>query len=127
LEKPEWWKVCESQDLKRFIVEMSRTFTQNIVIQEDLQQEAWLKICEFLGGLDARAEGNTGSCVSTSADGLFIRNNCAWDVYMRIAFKAMDALYHREWRQWEKNRKLMNRLQKRQSRIRKKYRFLVSK
>jgi len=127
VQKPAWWEICINPDLQQFIIKMSQAFTKNWVIQEDLQQEAWLKICEFLGGLDARVKGNTGRCVAASADELLRRGRYDLGTYYRIADKAMDALYHREWRHWEKTRKLMNRLQSRQSRVRKKFNVLKRK
>lgn len=47
IEKPEWYQLCENVELKQHFLDLSRGFTRNPELREDLYQEAWLGIGEY--------------------------------------------------------------------------------
>ena len=89
--KPEWWRICEDAELDQFFREMARTKTHIPELREDMRQEAWLAICEYLSGIKPRA--------GTDIDA---RNQKSLEYYKNIGYRAIDRLRKRE----EKHREL---------------------
>ena len=58
--KPEWYKICESPELHARFRELACSFTRNPELREDLYQEAWLAVCEYLSGIQPPSEGYKG-------------------------------------------------------------------
>ena len=83
--KPEWWRICEDPELNQFFREMARTKTHVPELQEDLCQEAWLAVCEYLSGIKPPA--------GKDADA---RNQKSLEYYKNIGYRAMDRLRKRE-------------------------------
>lgn len=75
----EFIKVWGDIGLRQYLVDICRAFTRNQTIQEDLLQEAWLRIS--LAPQDSTRE-----------------------YYMAEGFKAIDHAYHVEWRSWRLER-----------------------
>jgi len=126
LEKPEWYKLYENQALKQHFIDFARNRTSCAHIQQDLVQEAWLRIGEFLAGLDPFAEIFLKCNYSTSVGEYYSREQKDLDFYRKLGEKAIDAAYHREWRQWDKAAKLRG-LKDRDYRTRKKFRFFAKR
>ena len=75
----EFIKVWGDTGLRQYLVDVCRAFTKNETIQEDLLQEAWLRISQ-------EPQDKTQ------------------EYYMRAGFKAIDHAYHVEWRAWRLER-----------------------
>jgi len=82
--KPEWWRICEDPELKQFFREMAQTKTHVPELQEDLRQEAWLAICEYLSGIKPPAGHDV------------VRDQKRLEYYKNIGYRAMDRLRKRE-------------------------------
>jgi hypothetical protein len=75
IDKPAWYELCEDPILRQYFSDMCKAFTHIPEFQEDLYQEAMLRLGACKAGLDT-------------------------PYYMHEGFKAMNAAYMREWRQW---------------------------
>jgi hypothetical protein len=127
LEKPEWYELYENPLLNRYFVEFASNRTSYQYIQKDLVQEAWLRIGEFLAGWDPFAElSGQKANYSTSVDEFYRREQKSLDFYRKLGEKAINAAYMREWRQWDKGRKLRG-LKDRDYRLRKKFKECASR
>ena len=82
--KPEWWRICEDPELNQFFRKMARTKTHVPELQEDLRQEAWLAICEYLSGIKPPAGQGE------------VRDQKSLEYYKNIGYRAMDRLRKRE-------------------------------
>jgi DNA-directed RNA polymerase specialized sigma24 family protein len=69
----------EDKGLRQYLIGISKSFTKNMTIQEDLLQEAWLRISQ------APAQKTR-------------------EYYMNQGFKAIDNAYYKEWRAWRLQR-----------------------
>ena len=83
--KPEWYKICEDPELCSYFQEMARTKTHVPELREDLVQEAWLAICEYLSGIKPPA-GKTSRG----------RDQKTLEYYKNIGYQAMDKYRKRE-------------------------------
>ena len=81
IEKPEWQLLCENPILRQYFLDLSKGMTRNPELQEDLYQEAWLRIGEYL---DKHPGGKT------------------LEFYQKGGKRAMRAYYMREWRYWKR-------------------------
>lgn len=84
VEKPEWWRICEDPELDAFFCEMAQTKTRIPELQEDLRQEAWLAICEYLAGIKPPMGHDDA------------RDKKSLEYYKNIGYRAMDKLRKRE-------------------------------
>jgi hypothetical protein len=82
--KPDWWRICENQELEGFFCEMARTKTRIPELQDDLRQEAWLAVCEYLSGIKPPAGTDDA------------RTQKSLEYYKNIGYRAMDRLRKRE-------------------------------
>lgn len=71
----EWTKIHADPVVRQYFADMCKAFSRCPELQEDLLQEAWLRI---------------GTCSPNRSRGY----------YMHEGFRAMNAYYQREWRSW---------------------------
>jgi len=71
--------VWENKELRQYLVDIAKSFSKNMTIQEDLLQEAWLRISQC-------------------------DHDRTTKYYMNQGFKAIDNAYHLEWRAWRLTR-----------------------
>jgi DNA-directed RNA polymerase specialized sigma24 family protein len=67
--------VFDDQVLRSYLVNIAKAFSKNQTIQEDLLQEAWIRIS-------------------------LAPENKTTEFYMNEGFRAIDNAYHKEWRGW---------------------------
>jgi len=75
LDKPYWYELFEDPILRQYFSDICKAFTRIPEFQEDLYQEAWLRVGQCEEGLDL-------------------------PYYMHEGFKAMNRYYIQEWRSW---------------------------
>lgn len=81
--------LMNDQNLKGYLWLIAKTFTKNEELQRDLIQEAWIRIS-------------------------FCRADYTTEYYIAQGYKAIDAAYHREWREWNKGVENKSRKTKRE-------------
>lgn len=92
----EFMEVFNNRTLRNYLVDICKAFTKNVTIQEDLLQEAWLRI---------------GQCPAGYTIGY----------YMEQGFKGINNAYQKEWKSWRLTRQGKKNLHKRVNRIMRKY------
>lgn len=100
MKKPEWWKICESPELEERFCEIAKSFTRNPELQEDLVQEAWLAVCEYLSGIKPASEVYKGGAAA-GVDEFQSRDQHTLKFYEKIGYRAMDRLRKKEARHRE--------------------------
>ena len=83
--KPEWWEILENPELYSYFQEMAQTKTHIPELREDLVQEAWLAICEYVSGIKPSA----GKAFNA-------RDQKTLEYYKNIGYQAMDKCRKRE-------------------------------
>jgi len=98
--KPDWYKICENPTLQRRFREVAHGFTKNPELREDLYQEAWLAVCEYLSGIKPVSEVYKGGAAA-GVDEFLSRDQHSLDFYEDIGYRAMDKLRKKETRHRE--------------------------
>jgi hypothetical protein len=75
----QFFEVWKNRELRNYLIDVCKSFSKNMTIQEDLLQEAWLRISQCSHDKTTR-------------------------YYMNQGFKAIDNAYHIEWRGWRLTR-----------------------
>ena len=95
IEKPEWWSICENAELCERFREVAKSFTRNPELREDLYQEAWLAICEYLSGIGPVIETYKGGAAA-GVNKFLSRDQHDIEFYFKIGSRAMDRLRKKE-------------------------------
>jgi len=100
IEKPAWWNVCEDAELHKRFQEIANSFTRNPELREDLYQEAWLAVCEYLSGIKPASEVYKGGAAA-GVDEFLSRDQHNAEFYFKVGCRAMDKLRKKEARHRE--------------------------
>jgi len=93
--KPEWWAICENVELCERFREVAKSFTRNPELREDLYQEAWLAVCEYLSGIRPVSAVYKGGAAA-GVDEFLSRDQHDTGFYFKIGCRAMDRLRKKE-------------------------------
>ena len=98
--KPEWYAICENSELQERFRELAQSFTHNPELREDLEQEAWLAVCEYLSGIKPASLTYKGGAAA-GIDEFLARDKRTLGFYEKIGYRAMDKLRKKEAKQRE--------------------------